>query len=310
MNALRDIFSRMNQKKISIALLGLPNVNFMTLIQKLISIDEAVQATLSQELAPKYYMQNNLSLVAWPLENKIPSLNPLWERSVLGADALFYLFDTNEKESLTMNRQLLEKLVDSSSNQPLLIIGLFPSLDLSFSLRELKTSLGFDILTHKNNPPEVITCSPSTGEGVFKISSWLKKTLLNEEGTVSNYIQIRVAILLNSKGKVLSEVVLSSSVNISLLTGFQELQRKAKIFTKKMSRHPSGEEVLELSEYKFVLVKSGSMILALLINLQDSILRAFMIAYDILKALHSENNQPVDLEDLIKRLYPLDAPSS
>ena len=298
----------MNENISKIVILGLENAGKTSLVRRIVQSEESLTANIPNEPMVEFLMWGNLNFITWDLEETIPQTKSLWKRSILGVDALFFIVDSTDKEAFDLNRKLLFELVELNSPIRLLLLATKSDLLSSTSLEELTTALDLLALEKENCQYNLIKCSSYTGEGIFAIRDWLDKILFKRKERIINYIEIKASLILDEESEAITEALLVTNPNISLLTAFRELKRKAKIFSRMMRIHGSGEEVIELGDYKVALVKEKSLIITLLIGLNDSVSRAFEIAHSTLKLVSSSKGQEINIKRLIGDLYPLDIP--
>ena len=70
----------------------------------------------------------------------------------------------------------------------------------------------------------------------------------------------------------------------------------------------TGEEVIEIANYKVVYVKEKTHIIAFMIGFSDPIQRTIEIARNVLYIATSMNKELLNLRKLVEDLYPLDLP--
>ena len=295
-----------SEKKFSIAIVGRKNSGKTTFVKKILQSEDHIQASLTGVSDLEIHTINNLSFITWDLSITIPNNNPLWIRSILGADALFFLIDSTDKMNLDLNKRLLYDLVKRNAPIKLLILGSKADSIKSMSVNEIINHLELTSIDKKECNCDFYKFSSQTGEGMYAIGEWLNKTLLKQKEKIINYTEIKAALIYNEAIDQSQEALFVDNPNILLLTAFRELRRKARIFSRTTRIHGTGEEVIEIAHYKVVFVKEGSFILAFLVNISDPIPRTIEIAQNILQLMPTSYNDDINLRKLITELYPLD----
>ena len=305
MSAIKDIISR-SKKKVSLAIIGLNNSGKSSFIKKIAQFEESMYTTVTNEPDIQYHTLRNLSLISWELKDYIPQNKALWKRSIMGADALFFFVDSIDKDNFNLNRKLLFELV--SKNFPIKLLVLASKADLldSCSLTEIFEGLDIINLDRTKCTCDLFKFSSQTGEGIYAISEWLNKTLFKQKEKIVDYVELQTCSILNVQTDEIIDAVLVENPDITLLSTYREIRRKARVFARTMRIHGKGEEVVEINHYKVLFIKLGANIIATLIRFNDSIPRTIEITKNILQIATSYKNQDFNLKKLIQDLYPMD----
>ncbi|MHA1126102.1 MAG: ADP-ribosylation factor-like protein [Candidatus Heimdallarchaeota archaeon] len=305
MSAIKDMISR-SEKKISIAIIGLDNSGKSAFIKKIAQFEETMYTTVANESDIQYYTLRNLSLISWELKDFIPQNKALWKRSIMGADALLFFVDSTDKDKLNLNRKLLFELV--SKNFPIKLLVLASKSDLldSCSLTDIFDGLDIVNLDRTKCSCDLFKFSSQTGEGIYAISEWMNKTLFKQKEKIVDFVEIQTCAILNEPTDEIIDAVLVENPDITLLSTYREIRRKARVFARTMRLHGKGEEVIEINNFKVLFIKEGPNIIAVLIRFNDSIPRTIEITKNILHIATSYQNQDFNLKKLIQDLYPMD----
>lgn len=305
MSAIKDVISR-SERKISIAIIGQINSGKSAFIKKITQYEDSMLTTVANESNLEYQTLRNLSLISWDLKDYIPQNKALWKRSIMGADALFFLVDSTDKDNFNLNRKLLFELV--SKNFPIKLLVLASKADLldSCSLTDIFDGLDIVNLDRTKCSCDLFKFSSQTGEGIYAISEWLNKTLFKQKERIVDFVELQTCSILNEQTDEIIDAVLVENPDITLLSTYREIRRKLRIFARTMRIHGTGEEVTEINNFKVLFVKVGPNIIAVLVRFNDSIPRALEITKNILQIATSYQNQNFNLKKLIKDLYPLD----
>ncbi|HUT82239.1 MAG TPA: ADP-ribosylation factor-like protein [Candidatus Bathyarchaeia archaeon] len=307
MSAIKNLISKYDQK-ISIAIIGLINSGKTEFVKRILQTDESILATLDNSTNFELQIYGNLSLLTWDLIDVIPQDKSLWKRSILGADAIFYIIDSTDPASFDLNKQLIDDLIRDNYPMRLLIIANKADLPSSISIGEIIEALDLFVLDKTKCECDLFKFSAKTGEGMYTIEEWLNKTLFKQKERIIDYIKIAAGVILSERTSDITEVILDSKPTLGLITTIHELKRKVTIFSRTMRSHVAGEEVIEISKYKVVLVKGVEHVVALVINLKDSVPRTIEIAKSILTITGSNSflSDAKKLAKTIRDLYPLD----
>ncbi|MFW9922125.1 MAG: ADP-ribosylation factor-like protein [Candidatus Thorarchaeota archaeon] len=305
MSTIRNIISK-SEKKISIAIIGLTNSGKTTLIKKILYSQEMLQASLTNSSELEFFTLDNLTFTSWDLENTIPREKSLWKRSIMGADALFFIIDSADREKINLNRILLHKLIEYYSPIKMLILASKCDLPTSISISELLDALDLVEIDRLKCKCDLFKISSQTGEGLYALGEWLNKALFKHKEKIIDYAEIKAGLILDDLTNQLTESVFVENPNIILLTAFREMRRKARVFSQTVRTQLFGEEVVEIANFKVIFVKEKSLIIGLLFGFNDPINRTLDIARTILQFISSHKNQSLDLRKLIQDLYPLD----
>ncbi|NHJ86579.1 MAG: hypothetical protein FK734_14025 [Asgard group archaeon] len=306
MSAIKRLVSTQEQK-ISIAVIGLVNSGKTEFIKRIIQTDEHILATANGTSELEFQTFGNLTLLTWDLKDSIPHDNPLWKRSILGADSLFFIIDSSDQEQFPLIRRLLYELIENNFPIRLLILGSKSDLTNSSSIGEIIDELDLVKLDSSKCRIDLFKFSSLTGEGLYSIEEWLDKVLFKRKERIINYVKLQASMILNEEHFTFKEAIFPEKPNINLLTSVRELKRKLTIFSRTSKNHEIAEEVLNISNYKVVIVKQKKIILALLVSFNDSIPRAIEIARNLLKILLSYNSTIFyDFKKIVKDIYPLD----
>lgn len=305
MSVIKDVISR-SDKKISIAIIGLNNSGKSTFIKKVTQFEESMFTTVANETNIQYHTLRNLSIISWELKDFIPQNKSLWKRSIMGADALFFFVDSTAKDQFNINRKLLFDLV--SKNFPIKLLILASKADLLDSCPLADIFEGLDIINLDRTKAtcDLFKFSSQTGEGIYAIGEWLNKTLFKQKEKIVDYVELQTCSILNVQTDEIIDAVLVEHPDITLLSTYREIRRKARVFARTMRIYGKGEEVTEINNYKVLFVKEGPNIIAVLIRFNDSIPRTIEITKNILHLATSYQNRDFNLKKLIQDLYPLD----
>ncbi len=307
MSAIKGITSK-SESKISIALVGLINSGKTSLVKRIIQSEDFLQGSISTISELEYHTIDNLTLTTWDLKDHIPQYQSLWKRSILGADALFFLVDSTDPSAFDEIRQLIVELVEFNTPIKMLVLASKSDLETSVPINDLLEKLDLVSLDQNKCICDLFKFSSRTGEGLYAIGEWLNKSLFKQNERVIDYVEIKAALILKEETEQSFEALFIDNPNILLLTAFRELRRKARIFSRTMRIHGAGEEIIEIANYKVVFVKEQSNIIAFLMGYNDPIQRAIEIARNVLYNATSLNVEHLNLRKLIGDLYPLDLP--
>ncbi len=305
MSAIKNLMTKFDVK-ISIAIVGLVNSGKTEFVKRILQSDEFIEASVSNTTEFELQILDNFSLLTWDLDDHIPQKKTLWKRSILGANALLFLVDSTNKESFQQNRKLIKDLVEKNFPIRLLVLGSKSDLPNSASVGELMTSLGLMDLDKTKCDVDLFKFSSKTGEGLYAIEEWLNRILFKRRERVINYTKIVACITLCEESGAINEAVLTESPNLTLLATLRELKRKVMIFSRTMRVHGSGEEVIEIANFKIPLVKEHRHIVALVVGMHDSVPRAIEISRNVLKIISPYCDKSINLVKIIRDLYPLD----
>lgn len=306
MSAIRNLMTKFDVK-ISIAMVGLVNSGKTEFVKRILQTNEFIEASVSNATEFELQILDNFTLLTWDLDDHIPQKKTLWKRSILGANALLFLVDSTNRESFQQNRKLIKDLVDKNFPIRLLVLGSKSDLPNSASVGELMTSLGLMDLDKTKCDVDLFKFSSKTGEGLYAIEEWLNRILFKRRERVINYTKVIACITLCEESGVINEAVLSDSPNLTLLATLRELKRKVTIFSRTMRVHGSGEEVIEIANFKIPIVKEHRHIVALVVGPHDSVPRALEISRNVLKIISPYCDKSINLVKIIRDLYPLDA---
>lgn len=307
MSAIKGIISK-SETKVSIALIGLTNSGKTTLVKRIIQSQDFLQGSVSSVSELEYHTLDNLTLTTWDLKDHIPQYQSLWKRSILGADALFFLVDSTDLSVFEETRKLIIELVEFNSPIKMLVLASKSDLDSSVSVSDLLELLDLINIDRNKCKCDLFKFSSQTGEGLYAIGEWLNKSLFKQKERIIDYIEIKASLILNEETDQSFEALFVDNPNILLLTAFRELRRKARVFSRTMRIHDTGEEVIEIANHKVVFVKEKSYIIAFLIGYNDPIQRSIEIARNVLYVATSLNDEHLNLRKLLGDLYPLDLP--
>ncbi|MBN1329898.1 MAG: hypothetical protein JXA54_10525 [Candidatus Heimdallarchaeota archaeon] len=307
MSAIKSLISKYDQK-ISIAIIGLVNSGKTEFVKRILQTDEHILATLDNSTYFELQTYGNLSLLTWDLIDTIPQNKSLWKRSILSADALFYIIDSTDHASFELNKQLINELIQDNYVRRILIIANKADLPTSVTAGKIIDALDLVALDKTKCECDLFKFSAKTGEGMYTIEEWLNKVLFKQKARIIDYIKIAAGLILSERTSDITEVILDSKPTLALITTIHELKRKVTIFSRTMRPHVAGEEVIEISKYKVVLVKGVEHVVALVINSKDSIPRAIDITKSILNIVKSNSyfSDAKKLAKTIRDLYPLD----
>jgi len=307
MSAIKNLMTKFDVK-ISIALVGLVNSGKTEFVKKILQSNESIGASVSNTTEFELHTLNNFSLLTWDLADHIPQKKSLWKRSILGANALLFLVDSTNKENLPLNKKLIKDLVELNFPIRLLVLGSKSDLPNSATVGELMTSLELLELDKTKCDVDLYKFSSKTGEGMYAIEEWLNRILFRRRERVINYTKIAACVTLCEESGEINEAILTDTPNLTLLATLRELKRKVTIFSRTMRVHGSGEEVLEIANFKIPIVKEHRHIVAMVVSPHDSVPRAMEISRNVLKIIAPYCDKSINLAKIIRELYPLDAP--
>ncbi len=307
MSAIKGIISK-SETKVSIALIGLTNSGKTSLVKRIIQSQEFLQGSISAVSELEYHTVDNLTLTTWDLKDHIPQYKSLWKRSILGADALFFLVDSTDPSVFEKIRQLIIDVVEFNSPIKMLVLASKSDHKSSVPVNELLEQLDLIKLDRNKCECDLFKFSSRTGEGLYAIGEWLNKSLFKQKERIIDYIELRASLILDEETDRTFEALFVDNPNILLLTAFRELRRKARVFSRTMRIYGTGEEVIEIANYKVVFVKEKSHVIAFLMGNTDPVQRAIEIARNVLYNANSMNDEHLNLRKLVGDLYPLDLP--
>lgn len=307
MSAIKGITSK-SETKVSIALIGLTNSGKTSLVKRIIQSQDFLQGSIADVSELEYHTVDNLTLTTWDLKDHIPQYRSLWKRSILGADALFFLVDSTDSSVFEKVKQLIIDIVEFNSPIKLLILASKSDLESSVSVNDLLEQLDLIGLDRHKCTCDLFKFSSLTGEGLYAIGEWLNKLLFKQKERMINYVEIKASLIINEETDQSFEALFVDNPNILLLTAFRELRRKARVFSRTMRVHGAGEEVIEIANYKVVFVKEKSYVIAFLMGYNNPIQRSIEIARNVLYNATLLNDEYLNLRKLIGDLYPLDLP--
>ncbi len=307
MSAIKGVISKF-ETKVSIALIGLTNSGKTSLVKRIIQSQDFLQGSISGISELEYHTIDNLTLITWDLKDHIPQYQSLWKRSILGADALFFLVDSTDSSTFEKNKQLILEVVEFNSPIKMLVLASKSDLESSVPVSSLLEQLELISLDRHKCTCDLFKFSSQTGEGIYAISEWLNKSFFKQKERAINYVEIKASLILNEETDQLFEALFVDNPNILLLTAFRELRRKARVFSRTMRINVVGEEVIEIANYKVIFVKEKSYVIAFLTGYNDPINRAIEIARNVLYNATLMNDKRLNLRKLIGDLYPLDLP--
>jgi GTPase SAR1 family protein len=305
MSAIKTLIGKHDQK-LSIAIVGLGNSGKTSFVKRILQKDELIQATVGNTANFELHLFGNLTLITWDLDDKIPENDTMWKRSILGADVLFYIVDSTDSGNFNLNRDLIEELVDKINPQYLLILGSKADLTTSVSVGELINDLNLIEIDRMKCKCDLFKYSSSTGEGLYAIEEWLSRVVFKRKEQMVDYVSIAACLVHNQETNEFLDVIITPDPKINLLSALRELKRKVQIFARTMKMHDTGEDLLEISNYKIVIVKDQKLSIAIVVQKNDSIQRAISIGRNILKIISPYYHQPADLRKIVRDLYPLD----
>jgi small GTP-binding protein len=128
------------------------------------------------------------NLLVWDLGGT-KALRPIWARYVADAEALIWVVDASDPQSMNESRTCLRELLDDTplSNAPLLVYA--NKQDAGDVLDAVKTSLALDILSDAEFRPQCVqAASAVTGVGIREGLDWLLYRLRNPTGNIKTSI--------------------------------------------------------------------------------------------------------------------------
>ncbi|NHK32214.1 MAG: hypothetical protein FK730_12730 [Asgard group archaeon] len=305
MSAIKTLIGKHDQK-LSIAIVGLVNSGKTSFVKRILQKDELIQATIGNTSDFEMHLFGNLTLITWDLNEKIPENDTMWKRSILGANVLFFIVDSTDSEKFCLNRDLIEELVDKTNPNRLLVLGSKSDLSNSASVGELINDLNLIEIDQKKCKCDLFKYSSSTGEGLYAIEEWLSRVVFKRKEQMVDYVSIAACLVHNQETNEFLDVIITPNPKINLLSALRELKRKVQIFARTMKMHNTGEDLIEISSYKIVIVKDQQLSIAIVVQKNDSIQRAISIGRNILKIISPYYHQPADLRKIVRELYPLD----
>jgi GTPase SAR1 family protein len=305
MSSIKTLIAKHDQK-ISIALVGLAGAGKTTLVKRMLQNDELIQATSGSASNFALHVFGNLTLYTWDLKDQIPSNDILWSRSILGADIIFFVVDATNRELFSLNKKLIFELVNQCMPIRLLVLGSKADSPHAASVGELINSLNLIEIDQKICKCDLFKFSSNTGEGMYAVEEWLNRVVFKQKERIIDYVRIAACIVYNTETFDFLDVIITQNPNINLLTTIRELKRKLQIFAHTMKMHRTGEEIMEISNFKVVLVKEQYLTIAVIVQRNDSIPRTINIAQNIMKIISTYHHRVTDLKKIVTDLYPLD----
>ncbi|NHJ47236.1 MAG: hypothetical protein FK733_05555 [Asgard group archaeon] len=305
MSAIKTLIAKHDQK-LSIALVGLANAGKTTFVKRILQTEEAIQATIGNTSDFELHVFANLTLYTWDLKDSLPTNNVLWNRSILGADVIFFIVDSTDYDNFELNKKLIMDLVSDISPKRLLVLGSKADSQRSASVGELINILNLIEVDQNMCNCDLFKFSSSTGEGMYAIEEWLNRVIFKRKEQIIDYVRIAAFLVHNSETADFLEVIITQNPKISLITTIREMKRKVQIFAQTMKVHRTGEEIIEITNYKVVLVKEQNLTIAIIVQRNDSIPRTISIAQNMLKIINTYYHKSTDLKKIVKDLYPLD----
>ena len=217
MSAIKTLISK-HDRRISIAVVGLINSGKSEFIKKILQSDETISASTNKVEEFEIHMNGNLTFIHWNLEDKIPLTNPFWIRSILNSDVILYIVDSTDKEKFPLNRFLIKKLVESQITKQFLILSSKCDIPTSANVEELIFELNLVEFDPDKCKCDLFKYSSKTGEGFYAIEEWLNKNLFKQRSRILDYVKIQASVIFFEETNAISETILVSPPNISLLT--------------------------------------------------------------------------------------------
>jgi len=305
MSSLKTLVSK-TKNKISIAIIGLKNAGKTELVKRILQTEDHIAISTQQSLGLSLHAHENLTLLTWDIVDSIPSKHPLWQRAIKGANVLFFIIDSTDRDHFPLNKQLVWTLIETVSLEHLLILGSKADSVASAPIGELLEALDVVELDKTACHCDLFKFSAKTGEGLYAIEEWLTKVLFKQKERIIDYVRIAACVTLCEESSDLMDVILTPNPDLNLITTIHYIRRKATIFSRVMRTHKSAEEVTEYNKYKIVLVKRKGYVIALIVNQNDSVPRTIKIAKNILQLVNDYCTTPASLKKTITLLYPLD----
>lgn len=305
MSAIKNLITKYDLK-ITIAVVGLGNSGKTSFVKRILQKDELIQATIGNTSDFELHLYGNLTLLTWDLKDNIPDDNIMWKRSILGADVLFFIIDSTDYEKFDLNKKLVEEFVDKTNPSRLLVLGSKADLSQSASVGELINSLNLIEIDQNKCKCDLFKYSSKTGEGLYAIEEWFNRVVFKRKEKAVDYVRIAACLVHNQDSNEFLDVIITPNPKITLLSAIRELKRKVQIFARTMKNHDTGEDLIEISNYKIVIVKDQKLSIAIVVQKNDSIQRAISIGRNILKIISPYYHQPADLRKIVRDLYPLD----
>ena len=197
MSAIRKMITSSTKNKVILALVGLANSGKNILANKIIAPEDCLYATVPKEPNVEFQMHGDITIINWTLNDSIPQNLSLWNRLVLGADALFFVMDSTNSKEFPLNQRLIGDLADRNSPIHFLVLASKAHLDYSASKEELTVALNLPAIDQKKCKCELVKYSALTGEGLIEISNWLDKHLFKKQERIINYAEIKASVLLD-----------------------------------------------------------------------------------------------------------------
>jgi GTPase SAR1 family protein len=305
MSAIKNLMTKFDVK-ISIAIVGIINSGKTEFVKRILQSAESIGASVSNTTEFELQTLDNFSLLTWDLGEHIPQKKSLWKRSILGANALLFFVDSTNRDIFQQNKKLIKDLVELNFPIRILVLGSKSDLPNSASVGELMTGLGLMELDKTKCDVDLYKFSSKTGEGLYAIEEWLNRILFKRRERVINYNKIAACVTLCEESGEINEAVLTDTPNLTLLATLRELRRKVTIFSRTMRVHGSGEEVIEIANFKIPIVKEHRHIVAMVVGPHDSVPRAMEISRSVLKIIAPYCDKSINLVKIIRDLYPLD----
>jgi len=170
LDKLKQLFSG---SKLEVVLIGLENSGKTTLLNQL-CMGEALPTAPTIGLNVKQVKKGGVTMKMWDLGGQA-QYRPEWGRYTKGCDAIIFLLDASNKETISTSKKELHLLLeDKELNQiPLLIVGNKIDIKPHLSESEIITGLNLDYII--NNPWAVVMLSALQGLNISEVVDWLVK---------------------------------------------------------------------------------------------------------------------------------------
>ncbi|CAL6068253.1 ADP-ribosylation_factor [Hexamita inflata] len=176
-----EIFGKLFSKKdIRILMVGLDAAGKTTILYKL-SLGEAVVAIPTIGFNVEKVEYKNIKFTMWDVGGQ-DVIRPLWVHYYQNTDAIIYVVDSADKDSIRIQdaRDELQKLMteDQLKDASLLVFANKQDLPKAMSLSDLSEKL--ELNSFRNRDWHAQACCAKTGEGLYQGLEWLS-VILNKK---------------------------------------------------------------------------------------------------------------------------------
>jgi small GTP-binding protein len=162
------------KRQVRILMLGLDAVGKTTIMYK-IKMNETVKTIPTIGFNVEEMTYKKLKMVMWDIGGQT-KLMDLWKHYYEGTDALIYVVDSSDRESMEINYETLNKmLLDHELDKAcVLVYANKQDLPEAMSPQEIAEKLGLKNLKRKWN---VQGCSATRGDGLMQGLDWIAECL-------------------------------------------------------------------------------------------------------------------------------------